>query len=103
MDAIAGKDAQGNYWFKSDQSLTDVSDASYFYVHASSSWFTRWKKPKYKLYARYFKKVRVWNSYYSQHENVQRQTDKVIGTYKSEFAASLALEEVMKIKKIKEL
>lgn len=99
MDAIAGKAANGTYWFKSDQYLTDLTHASHFYVKPPSYIFF-WRR-KYNLMAKFAKPIRFWNGY--KYEDGFKTWHKVIGKYRSEPSASLALEEVMKVLNIREL
>ena len=99
MDAIAGKDAKGRYWFKSDQYLTNISQAIHFYVKPPSYIFF-WRR-RYHLMAKFANPKRFWNG--MKWEDGFETWHRVIGKYRTEALASFALEEVMKVLKIQEL
>ena len=99
MDAIAGKDAKGTYWFKSDQYLTDLTYSVHYYVKPTSYLFF-WRR-RYCLMAKFAKPIRFWNGY--KYEDGFKTWHKIIGKYRTEASASFALEEVMKVLRIQEL
>lgn len=98
--AIIGKDPNGRYWFKSDYALTDITDARDFYVEQEGIW--RWKK--WRLTAVFVKR----DAYYRDNENKRGFTPaienhEVLGYYDRPNAASMALEQLMRIKEIVEI
>lgn len=90
MLSILAKDEQNGIWFKSDQYLTEITDAFFFYV--TKSWF----REKYTLWAR--QEVRYYSYVSARWETKNR--DFKIGIYRTAPSASIALEEVMKFKNI---
>ena len=95
-----GKDEEGRYWFKSDCYLTDVTDAHEFYVEATGL-FT-WKK--WLLYASVVKRP----GYYRDDENKRGYVPPIIetkqlGEYPTQAKASFALDQLMRLKKIREV
>jgi hypothetical protein len=98
MDAIAGKDPSGDYWFKSHQSLTNISQADHFFVKSPGLIF--WRR-RYRLFARMKIPYQYWDG--RQHKTDYKRPKRLLGWYRTETLASLALEEAMKTKKIKAL
>jgi hypothetical protein len=98
--AIIGKDPNGRYWFKSDQCLTDITEATDFYVEKVGVW--KWKN--WRLVAVYVKRPAYYRDNVNQQGYVKALIEnKVLGYYDRHTAASLALEELMRIKDIKEI
>ena len=96
---VIGKDPQGRIWFKSDQCLSDITDAQDFYVQKVGWWNKEWQ-----LVAVFIKRAAYFRDNVNQRAYVPALTEeKVLGTYKKESAASLALEELMRLRGIKEL
>lgn len=90
-----GKDEQGRYWFKSDQNLTNITHAVDFYVVNDS--FMWWKK--------FLLKAKI-NKYPKTTHGLspgRRYDYEVLGEYKTAQQASMALEEVMRVKEIEKL
>lgn len=96
MFAVVGKDKEERYWFKSDQRLTEVTDCFDFQVVEDGWWQKRWKLYGFRMAAK---------AYYNQFVgNVPAKIEeKLLGTYKSERDASMALEQVMMVKEITEI
>ena len=101
MDAIAGVAPNGEYWFKSNQYLTNLTHAVHFYVKPPSYVFF-WRR-RYRLRAKFSVPYRRWSDTYSRYVEDRYTEHKTIGAYRTEASASLALGEVMKILKLKEL
>lgn len=98
MISTVGKDTKGRYWFKSDTLLIDITNALHFYVARGGWWWKRWN-----LYGMFQVPRKYWSYYHDRLE--EHPTDKIkeaklLGTYPSAAQASMALEEVMKIKGI---
>ncbi len=97
--AVIGKDPNGRIWFKSDHTLTDITDAKDFYVQQ-----TGWWKKKWRLCAVFVKRA----SYYRDNENNRGYVPAIteeqeLGIYDRPQAASLALECLMNLKQITEI
>lgn len=83
---VLGKDPDGKIWFKSDQKLTDITDAFNFYVE--TMWPRIWFIPgSYCLWAKY-KSV------------TGRTNKKTLGWYPNAREASRALEEIWRLRQI---
>lgn len=97
--SILGKDPQGRYWFKSDQRLTDITDASSFYVQHSG-----WFKKTWELMAVYMKRAAYYRDNVAMRGFVPAITEHVsLGFFDRHNAASMALEQLMHIKEIREI
>jgi len=101
MDAIAAVSPNGEYWFKSSQYLTNLTNATHFYVKPPGIIFF-WRR-RFQLKAKFLEPYRSWSEYESRYITRYSEQHKVIGKYRTEASASLALMEVMKILKLKEL
>jgi len=101
MDAIAGKTRDGEYWFKSDQYLTNLTGAIHFYVRPPS-YILFWRR-RYALMVKFDEPYQAYNYTKREMEKKHKYAYKVLGLYRTEALASLALEEVMKVLGMKPL
>lgn len=96
---VIGKDPEGRVWFKSDQCLTDITEATDFYVQQVGWWRKKWQ-----LVAVYIKRPAYFRDNVNQRAYVPALTEeKVLGEYEKGTSASLALEELMRLRGIKEI
>lgn len=86
-----GKDKDGRIWFKSDQHITDITDA-YDFTVASSAYFGLWGRT-WTLEAKFPNKDTSWNA--------PKFIYKTLGEYETAFKASLALDQIVTLKGIK--
>ncbi len=86
-----GKDDKNQIWFQSDQFLTNVTLAKEFYVKK------RWFAEKWKLFASFHTKK--WDNWSNHYYVVS--SNKLVGTYKSEIEATMALGQARKAMGIK--
>jgi hypothetical protein len=96
---ILGKDPQGRCWFKSDQYLTDITDSTFFYVKKVGWWRQYWH-----LIAVIVKRPAYYRDNVNMRGYVPAVTEeKVLGHYDKEISASLAMEELMRLKGITQI
>lgn len=90
---VAGKRSNGEYWFKSDQYLTNLSNAVDFCV--KRPFLFKWRG--WYLWAKLEEKYQYYDYSVSAYRTDTSTSWRRIGIYKNIASASLALEEVMKI------
>ena len=90
MTSVVAKDRQNRQWFKSDQNITDITQAIKFYVKKSLF------RSKYRLYAMHTEHRNEFNIFigFSERKNIHT----LIGTYDSKEEASVALGEILEAK-----
>ena len=97
--SIIGVDSEGRVWFKSDQNLTDITDAVDFHVRAYGVW-----KKKYYLIATIVNRPAYYRDAENQRGYVPPITEsKTIGVYEKQSSISNALDNVMRLKEIREI
>lgn len=121
MATDIGFDEKGRCWFRSPQYLTDITNACHFEINDHFSLFKL--KRFYYLYAKFrFRESYACISrvikgkyfmegeeddgpmpYYGYDRPLIRTFKKIIGVYKTTEEASIALEDVMKARKVKSI
>ena len=81
-----GTDKRGNIWFQSDQFLSNITKAKEFCIRK------KWFREKWNLYAMF--EITYESFWLGEQRKIKR---KLIGSYKSDTEASLALSQARKI------
>lgn len=93
---FTGKDENGRIWFKSDTHLTDITEAHQFQVHQRGLWKKTWY-----LIATFVRRPAYYQDETKKRGYVPAITEeKIIGSYTRETFASLALDELLDLKKL---